>query len=91
MAWVFGPPMEIKVPGSVIPSGGRNLLPMFFSQKQVLRFRESDGLQRSPEIGPRRSALSKVTQHVILRSRGTKDLLVWSEDKQMLRCTQHDG
>ena len=43
-------------PGPVVPSVARNLLLMFFSQKQILRFLESDGLHRSPEIGPRRCA-----------------------------------
>jgi tetratricopeptide (TPR) repeat protein len=42
---------------SPVPTGSReNPLLMFFSQKQILRFLESDGLHRSPEIGTRRYA-----------------------------------
>jgi hypothetical protein len=51
----FGPPIRIKVRVFVMLSAAKHLL-FLQPQKQILRFLESDGLHRSPEIGLRRFA-----------------------------------
>ena len=55
VTWASGPPIHMRVPVTVMLSGAKHLL-FLCLHKQILRFLESDGLHRSPEIGLRRCA-----------------------------------